>query len=186
VAGKLFVVSGPSGAGKGTLLKGVLAELDAIHLAVSATTRQPRKGERDGIEYFFLSDEQFDSLIDQQGMLEWASVHGARYGTPKAEVLAQLNAGFDIILEIDPQGAAQVRLQYPAAVLIFIEPPSLEELARRLRDRGTESEAAIALRLSNAMAELSVKGDYDKVIVNDDLDQALGELIEFIKATRTR
>jgi guanylate kinase len=184
VPGKLFVVSGPSGAGKGTLLGRALIGLEGARLSVSATTRHPRKGERDGVQYFFLSDELFDKLIATDGLLEWAAVHGARYGTLKAQVLEQLAQGIDVILEIDPQGAFQVKRQYPAAVTVFIKPPSLEELRYRLEKRGTENEAEIEKRVNAAIDELSHVGEYDKVILNDDLVKASDELLDFIRSKR--
>jgi len=186
MAGKLFVVSGPSGAGKGTLLARVLPLVGNIHLAVSATTRQPRKGEKDGVQYHFLSEEGFDELIKAGGLLEWASVHAARYGTPKPEVFEALAAGQDVVLEIDTQGAMQVKASYPQARMVFIEPPSIEELRHRLTDRGTEDAPTIERRLEAVAAELQTRGDYDKVILNDDLDIAADELLAYMQAEREK
>jgi guanylate kinase len=174
--GNLFVVSGPSGAGKGTLLAQALEGREGFWLSVSATTRPPREGERDGREYFFLTPERFEELVAADGLLEWASVHGNRYGTLRAEVLRRLEEGTDVILEIDPQGAFQVKRSIPSALLIFIEPPSLADLARRLRARGTETEEQIAQRLRNAEREMATRDSYAVVIVNDDLTTAAAEL----------
>ena len=184
MTGKLFVVSGPSGAGKGTLLAQVINELGNVHIAVSATTRRPRRGEKDGVQYFFLSNEKFDELISIGGLLEWANVHGAHYGTLKAEVLSQLAAGQDVLLEIDPQGARQVKEKYPEAVLVFIKPPSLEVLKDRLQARNTETEEEIATRLDTAQQELASEAEYDKVIINDQVDVASRELADYILQKR--
>lgn len=186
MAGELFVVSGPSGVGKGTLLAQVLPRLDNIQLSISATTRAPRAGEIDGREYFFLTDAEFDELVRSDGLLEWAKVHTARYGTPKAPVLEALSQGLDEILEIDPQGALQVRSRYPQAHLIFIQPPSLEILAARLRLRGTESSEQMERRLAAVNQEMAQREHYDKVVVNDDLARAAAELYNYILQVRAQ
>ena len=173
---KLFVVSGPSGAGKGTLLAKLRAERRDLGLTVSATTRSPRDGEKDGISYHFLSDAQFDAGIAAGDFLEWANVHGHKYGTPKSEVDNCLAAGQSVILEIDVQGALIVKQRFPEAVLIFIEPPSLEILEKRLRNRKTEDEASIMLRMANAAQELALAPQYDVRVVNDELDAAVKDL----------
>jgi guanylate kinase len=180
MAGNLYVVSGPSGAGKGTLLALAMQRLDKVWLSVSATTRAPRIGEVEGVEYFFLSDGEFDDLIAVDGLLEWATVHGERYGTIRREVEQRLAQGMDVILEIDPQGAFQVQEKLPQAILIFIMPPSLEVLEQRLRGRGTESEASIKRRMSNAVEELGYRDRYHTVIINDDLAIAAEELYQRI------
>ena len=144
---KLFILSGPSGVGKGTIVSEVLKEDPDIHLSVSATTRSPRKGEVRGVSYYFMEDGEFRSEIEAGGFLEYADVHGHFYGTPKAPVLEKLAEGRDVILEIDVQGAMQVKETYPEGVFIFILPPSLGELRRRIEDRGTESREDIELRL---------------------------------------
>jgi guanylate kinase len=172
MTGNLYVVSGPSGAGKGTLLALALQRLDTVWLSVSATTRSPREGEKDGVQYFFCSDEEFDELIAVDGLLEWATVHGERYGTIRSEVQKRLDQGVDVVLEIDTQGAFQVQEKFPQAFLIYIAPPSLEVLERRLRERGTESEASLRRRLTNAVEELKCRERYQVVIVNDDLTVA--------------
>lgn len=178
---KLFVVSGPSGAGKGTLLARLRAERQDLGLTVSATTRSPRDGEKDGISYHFLSEAQFDAGIAAGEFLEWAEVHGHKYGTPKSEVDACLAAGQSVILEIDVQGALIVKQRYPKAVLIFIEPPSREVLEQRLRNRKTEDEASIKLRMANATKELALAPQYDVRVVNDELEVAVKDLDAIIK-----
>jgi guanylate kinase len=180
MTGNLYVVSGPSGAGKGTLLALVTRRLDRVWLSVSATTRSPRKGEVEGVQYFFLSDEEFDDLIAVDGLLEWATVHGERYGTVRGEVERRLDQGMDVILEIDPQGALQVQARLPRAILVFIAPPSLEILERRLRGRRTESEASIQRRMSDAIEELTYRDRYHVIIINDDLAAAAEELYQQI------
>jgi guanylate kinase len=180
VTGNLYVVSGPSGAGKGTLLGLVLQRLDSVWLSVSATTRSPRIGETEGVEYFFLSNEEFNALIAVDGLLEWATVHGERYGTVREEVERRLSQGVDVILEIDPQGAFQVRSKLPEAVLIFIAPPSFEALEQRLRGRATEDEASIRRRMVTAGVEMGLRDRYQAVIVNDVLEDAAEELYRYI------
>lgn len=178
---RLFVVSGPSGVGKGTILKRVREGRPELHLTVSATTRQPRPEDTDGVTYHFLSDAAFDQLVADDAFLEWAHVHGHSYGTLKSEVDPYLSQGTSVILEIDVQGAFAVREKRPEAVLVFVEPPSVEELERRLRARGTEDEQSIQLRLSNARKEMEQSDKYDVRIVNDKLDEAIermGALID--------
>ena len=182
---KLFVVSGPSGAGKGTLLAHVRDQRPDLGLTVSATTRQPRPGEVDGVSYHFLSDDEFDKLVKAGEFLEWANVHGHKYGTLRSEVERNLEAGHSVILEIDVQGALNVRRLFPGAVLVFIEPPSMEVLERRLRARGTEDEANLELRLKDAAGELALAPQYDERIVNDDLDSAAEELARVLEAHET-
>ena len=178
--GNLFVVSGPSGAGKGTLVNRLREEVSDLWVSISATTRSPRPGEVEGVHYFFKSDDEFDALIESDGLLEWANVHGKRYGTPKAPVLEHIAAGEQVILEIEPQGAFQVHDKYPECILVFIEPPSMEELERRLTGRGTETPEQIAGRLQVAQVEMSRKVEYDVVVKNDDLETAVQELIAAI------
>lgn len=173
---RLFVVSGPAGVGKGTLVKRVRELRPDLGLTVSATTRSPRPGEVDGVSYHFISDEEFSRCVAQGEFLEWAQVHDHRYGTLKSEVDRCLSAGQSVVLEIDVQGGANVRRIYPDAVRIFIEPPSWEVLVERLRGRGTEDEASLELRLKDARHELEVAPTYDVRIINDDLDTATREL----------
>lgn len=178
--GNLFVLSGPSGAGKGTLVKRVLQRVPDAWVSVSATTRQPRPGEVDGRDYFFLGQPRFDELVSQGGFLEWAHVHGNSYGTLRSRVQDRIDHGSQVILEIDVQGAFQVKKAMPEAHLIFIEPPSLEELERRLRGRGTETEEVICNRMKTAEVELARKMEYDVQVVNDELERATEELVSYI------
>ena len=173
---KLFVVSGPSGVGKGTLVSRLREKRPNLGLTVSATTRSPREGEQDGISYHFLSEEAFEHLVQTGGFYEWAEVHDHRYGTLTSEVEKLLAQGKSVVLEIDVQGGLQVRRMNPDAILVFIEPPSLEVLETRLRGRGTEDEKTIQMRLANARREMEFADTYDVRIVNDSLDDALCEL----------
>ena len=179
--GNLFVISGPSGAGKGTIVARLMERVPDAWLSISATTRAPRTGEEDGVHYLFLSHEQFDELIQNDGLLEWANVHGNKYGTPRALVEERMAAGQQVILEIDVQGGFQVRDVIPNAHLVFIEPPSLEVLENRLRGRGTDSEESIVLRMHNAELELSRKMEYDIQFVNDSLDECTDAVVAYIE-----
>ncbi len=178
--GNLFVISGPSGAGKGTLVEKLPQEVDDIWVSISATTRDPRDGELDGKDYFFKTKEEFMSMIDNGELLEWACYSDNYYGTPYSTIEKRVEDGFQVVLEIEVQGALLVREKLPNAILIFIEPPSLEELERRLRVRGTESEDEIRKRLKTAEVELSRKMDYDISFVNDNLETTLHELSSYI------
>ncbi len=186
--GNLFVISGPSGAGKGTLVARLLQSVPDAWLSVSATTRKPREGERDGVQYYFVTREEFMRMVDAGELLEWAEYSGNCYGTPLASVREHMDAGKQVILEIDVQGAFQIRDKVPEAHLVFIEPPSLEVLEARLRGRGTEDEDAILRRMHAAEVELSRKSEYDIQLVNDDLDIAVEELVAYVneKAEETR
>jgi guanylate kinase len=186
--GTLFVLAGPSGVGKGSVVQRLRArDPDRLALSVSATTRRPRAGERDGADYHFVDDATFDAMIADGALLEWADVFaGRRYGTPRAFVEDRLADGHDVILEIDVQGAAQVRAQAPDAVLIVLEPPSMDVLEERLRGRGTEDDASIAERLAAAQQELEQAGWFDHVVVNDDVDRAAAQVAAIIEASRTR
>ncbi len=182
--GQLIVFSGPSGVGKGTILAQYMASRDNICYSVSATTRSPRPGEEDGRQYFFLTRERFEEMIAAGQMLEYAQYSGNYYGTPKQFVEDKLAAGVDVVLEIEVQGAAKVRQACPEALFIFVLPPSFEALRSRLTGRGTEDAATVQRRLDAAIGELSQAGNYDFVIVNDDLDQAVEELAAVVKAAR--
>ena len=179
--GALFVISGPSGAGKGTIVKKLTDRDPQMWVSVSATSRKPRKGEVEGTSYFFVTRQEFQKLIDEDGLLEWACVHDEYYGTPKAQVAKHLEAGTNVILEIDPQGALQVKKIMPEAVLIFITVPSLAELRRRLEGRGTEDEAQIAKRCKNAETEIHLAGQYDFVVLNEDVEMATEQVAAIIK-----
>ena len=178
--GNLFVISGPSGAGKGTLVARLLDEVPDTWLSISATTRAPRTGEEDGVHYYFSSRSDFEQLAANGELLEWAEYSGNLYGTPRESVENHMAKGEQVILEIDVQGGFQVRERFPEAHLVFIEPPSLEELERRLLNRGTEDAQTVAKRLEAAKAELLRKNEYDFIIVNDDLDAAVQKLVAYI------
>lgn len=178
---RLFVVSGPAGVGKGTLVAGVRKRRPRLALTVSATTRDPRPGEVEGLSYYFVSDEEFDKRVGRGEFLEWAQVHNHRYGTLRSEVERCLSRGDSVILEIDVQGGDSIRDAFPDAVRIFVEPPSWDVLVNRLRGRGTEDEDSLALRLRTARKELDRANTYEVRIVNDDLNKATEELSQIIE-----
>lgn len=178
--GKLFIVSGPSGAGKSTVCK-LVRKILRINLAISATTRPPRPREEDGVEYYFLSKEEFERKIENNEFLEYANVHGNYYGTLKKEVESRLEKGENVILEIDVQGGIQVRKKYPDAYLVFFKTPTKEDLERRLRGRGTDLEEVVQLRLKNSLNELKYEKDYDETIVNTRVEQACTDLMNIIE-----
>jgi len=180
--GHLFIISGPSGAGKGTLVKELLHRVPDIWVSVSATTRAPRPGEKDGLDYFFLTTSEFEARVRHGEFLEHASVHGNRYGTLRAPVERRLDRHMDVVLEIDPQGAAQVRKQLDRSRLIFVKAPSTEELAKRIRYRGAETEEQLKTRLKTAEQEMAVEGMYDFVVINDDVSRAADELVAYIRS----
>lgn len=182
--GKLFVVSAPSGCGKGTILFEVLNNNKNLFYSVSATTRTPREGEIDGVNYYFLSKDEFKREIDNGGMLEYAQYCDNFYGTPKKKVVEKLEQGIDVILEIETKGAMQVKGVMPEAVLIFILPPSVLELRRRLNKRGTEEESVIDKRVKEAEDEILKAHNYDYIIMNDELDKAIEDFEAVLKASK--
>jgi len=184
--GNIFVVAAPSGAGKSSLVK-ALMELDsAVHPSVSHTTRAPRGQEKHGREYFFVSAGEFDAMVDSDGFVEWAHVHGHRYGTSKKALEDRVAQGTDIVLEIDFQGALQIRKTFAHAVLIFILPPSWEELRSRLERRGEDTDEVIALRLKNAAHEMARASEFDSVIINEVFERAIFDLKAIVHAQRLR
>lgn len=184
--GVLAVISGFSGAGKGTVMKALLERHDNYALSISATTRSPREGEVDGREYFFKTKEEFEQMIERDELVEYAQYVGNYYGTPRAYVETSLEEGKDVLLEIEIQGARKVREKFPEAVLVFITPPGAEELKKRLTSRGTESAEKIAARLSRAAQEAARMEDYDFILVNDTVDSCVEELHRLISAMHLR
>lgn len=182
--GILIVISGFSGAGKGTLVKALLKKYDNYALSVSMTTRKPREGERDGVEYFFTDREHFEETIRRNGLIEYARYCDNYYGTPRDYVEQQMQAGNNVILEIEIQGALKIKEQFPESLLIFITPPDAEELKRRLVSRGTESGDVIARRLARAAEESEGIEAYDYIVVNDDLDVCVEEVHQLVEACR--
>ncbi|UAJ72303.1 guanylate kinase [Synechocystis sp. PCC 7339] len=178
--GQLIVLTGPSGVGKGTLVQLLLERHPHWFLSISATTRAPRAGEEDGRSYYFLSKEEFQTWIGEEKLLEWAEYAGNYYGTPRQPVEAQIAQGKTVLLEIEVLGARQIKQTFPSARRIFILPPSVEVLEERLRGRGSDSETAIAKRLTQAQQELQAAGEFDHQLVNDDLERALNHLIGLI------
>ncbi len=182
--GILVVISGFSGAGKGTVIKKLLERSDEYCLSVSMTTRAPRPGETDGREYFFVTREKFEETIRENGLIEHAEYVGNYYGTPRAYVEQKLNEGINVILEIEIQGAMNIKKIYPESVLLFITPPSGDELERRLKGRGTETEEVIAGRLSRAFEESEGIEEYDYIVINDDLDDCVDDILGIIRSVK--
>ena len=184
--GSLIVVSGPSGAGKGTVCDAFLGAHGEIAYSISATTRAPREGEQDGVNYYFLSRTEFERMIDNGELLEWAEVYGNYYGTPLKKIEERLARGEDILLEIDTQGALNVQKKFPDGVYVFILPPSFDELEKRLRGRGTDSEAVVARRLAAAAGEIAAAKQYAYTIVNDKVENAVRTLSAIVAAEHAR
>ena len=182
--GLLLVFSGPSGVGKGTVLKEYLDKHPNTVFSVSATTRKPREGEIHGRHYFFLSREEFDLLVENGGLLEYAQFAGNFYGTPREAVEQNLEKGIDVVLEIEVQGALQVKEKCPDALLVFVMPPSCEELCRRLAGRGTEDAAAVGRRLSSAAREMEAAKHYDYIVVNQTVEDAVDQLEQIVCAAK--
>ena len=184
--GLLIILSGPSGAGKDTVLKELLAHNDKVRVSISATTRQPRQGEENGRDYHFISREQFETLIQRDGVLEYAEYCGNFYGTPRAQVEAWLDEGLDVVLEIEVQGAKKVMAKCPEAVSVFILPPSFAVLEKRLRRRATDSEEAVQKRLAAARGEILQAADYDYMVVNDALEDCVSDLEAGLQGEKCR
>lgn len=183
--GHLFVVSGPSGAGKGTICQKLVEQTD-VELSISMTTRNPRPLEKQGENYYFVTKEEFLQTIEENGLLEYAEVYGNYYGTPKTLVMEKLNAGKDVILEIDIQGAMKVKQSYPGGVFIFILPPSMTELRKRITGRGSESEEAINMRLGETLKEVSYIDKYDYCVVNGELEEAVNRVKAIVIAEHSK
>lgn len=180
---RLTVIAGPTAVGKGTVVNYIRSNFPNIHVSISATTRAPRPGEVDGVNYFFLSHEEFDQLVESGQMLEHATIHGSnKYGTPKEPVVQALRDGLDVILEIDIQGARQVKAAMPDAQTIFIAPPNWDELVNRLAKRGTESPEEQSRRLETAKSELASQAEFDHVVINDEVARCAAEVVELMKA----
>ena len=186
IKGQLFILSGPSGSGKTTLCQGILREIAGLEFSISYTTRAPRDNEQHGMDYFFISVEEFERMRSDHVFLEWAEVHGNYYGTSEEYVDRLMRLGHDLLLDIDVQGARQVRRRIPEAISILVFPPSFEELRNRLHSRGKDSMEVIAQRLQVAQSELRHFPDYDYLVINKDLDRALQELRSILQACRCR
>jgi len=184
--GLLFVLSGPSGAGKSTVRKAVMEQCEGLKYSISYTTRLRREGEREAIDYYFVDDETFQHMKENHLFIEWAKVHGNFYGTPRLKMEEWLQSGFDVILEIDVQGALQVKRNYPQGIFVFIAPPSLETLGERLRNRKTDREDVIYLRMMNALIEMKSIQDYDYLIINNVLKETVHKFHSVIIAERCR
>lgn len=184
--GILLVLSGPSGAGKGTICEQLLNKRKDLAYSVSATTRTPRKGEVDGKDYFFVSTDRFKEMIAKNELLEYAEIYGNYYGTPRSYVMDILNQGRDVVLEIDPQGALHIKENFSDGVFVFIVPPSLDELTSRIYKRGTDSEEVIRRRLNAATSELAYASKYDYIIINDEVEKATEKVSNIIDAERNR
>jgi len=178
---QLIILTGPSGVGKGTVVKEILGKDKSIWLSISATTREPREGEKEGENYFFLNQQKFKEMIEQNLFLEWAQFAGNYYGTPLSSVNEKIKEGFTVLLEIEVEGAKQIKEKFPNSMSIFLLPPDKEELERRIRNRGTEKEEAIKKRLSRANYEISVSNQFDFELTNHNIDETAKKIIKFIK-----
>lgn len=183
--GILLIISGPSGSGKGTIVER-LCEKNDFALSISATTRKPRENEQNGVHYFFYSREEFEQMRERQELLEWAEFCGNYYGTPRKYVTEQLKAGNNVILEIEVQGALQVKKIYPDGVLVFMVPPNLEELGKRLTNRGTEDKETINLRLRRALEEMELVDEYDYLVINETVEQATEDILTIVEAEKMK
>ena len=184
--GNLIIVSAPSGAGKTTLCQEALGHLSGITKSISTTTRPPRSGEKEGIDYFFVTEDEFKKMVSENRFAEWAKVHGHFYGTDKKFIEKKMADGIDLLLNIDIQGAFQLKKHYPQAVLIFIHPPSMEELKQRLQKRQLDSELSIKKRLRESKKELEASKEYQYHLVNDEFSKALSELMTLIESVRKK
>ena len=184
--GTLYVLSAPSGGGKSTVLRSLLAHVEGLRYSVSVTSRAPRSGEREGVDFHYVSQEEFQDLIDHKAFYEWAKVHGNYYGTRKSVVEELLVAGKDVAMDLDVQGACQIKGMKPEAVTIFLLPPSFDILERRLRGRDTEDEGVIQLRMQNAAMEISQSHLFDYRVINDDLEKTIARIQHIIESERFR
>ncbi|MBI4773675.1 MAG: guanylate kinase [Deltaproteobacteria bacterium] len=184
--GCLFIVSAPSGAGKTTLCRRLIEAVDKLEYSISYTTRERRSGEVEGVDYHFVSKEEFEKLIKMNAMAEWACVYGEHYGTPKSAVETVLDQGKDLLVDVDVQGGAQLKRLFPDAIRVFVLPPSLEELENRLKTRGRDDPDALAQRLATAKEEIEAAPEYDYAVVNEQLHEALGCLVSIVTACRCR
>lgn len=184
--GLLIVISGPSGAGKGTVCKALLKEVKDLNISISMTTRKPRVGEIDGINYYFVQEDYFKKMVEERELLEYAKVYDNYYGTPKRKVLEKLNQGKDVILEIDIQGALKVKSQFSEGVFIFIVPPSMEELENRIKKRGTETEEEVAKRFQSSYKEINYVSKYNYIVINDEIEKAVERVKSIIIAEKCR
>lgn len=183
--GNIFIISAPSGAGKTTVIKKLLGTVADLSLAVSFTTRKKRPGEVDGVDYRFVDKAEFEDMVGKGGFVEWAEVHGEFYGTPKNDIDGVVSLGGDILLDIDIQGAVKVKKKYPDAISIFLLPPSLEDLEKRIKERGVNNKDDLKRRLDNARLEMARRHEYDYQVVNDSIDEAVDEVADIIDYYRS-
>ncbi len=182
--GRFFVLSAPSGAGKTTLVNRLLKDIPDIECSISCTTRKPRAGEREGVDYYFVGEEKFRDMIAAGEFFEYEDVHGYFYGTPKAPLMKRRDAGLDTVLDVDTRGALSVKKAFPDSLTVFLMPPSLEALEERLRRRQTENEASLKRRLKDAQEQLLEKDHFDRVVINDDIERAYAEVRDIILSSR--